>query len=193
MKVQLGSGNRPIEGWVNVDLYNDTADIKADIREVQFDKRTVDEVVCIHTIEHITLLETRDLIARIARWLKPKGRVTMETPDRKKCLNLIDEGAGLLGAKGLLGGRSIDKDGWHKWLTQWAATKNLEQKIKEHNVGWVEIPPPWFIPGEQHLHCWEGHELAWVMEEFGLKAKVGDPKCHGNRAWRDTRVVGVKP
>lgn len=192
INVHLGSGDRRLDGYVNVDLYA-PADVKADLRDVDFPAESVAEVLCVHAIEHITQAEAVALFRRIARWLVSGGRVVFETPDRKKCLNLLSEQAYLLGAKGLLGGRSHDKAGWHKWLTKWGADPKTEQIVKDINVGSVKIPPQWELSGERHCYCWEGHELARMLDSCGLPAKVGDPKHHGSRAWRDCRVVGVKP
>lgn len=194
-RVQLGSGDRYEEGWTNVDLYAERADIRADIRDVEFPDRSVALVRCIHTIEHIEHDEAVGLLKRIERWLIPGGTVEIETPDRKKCLQLIAEqspGAMLGGAKGLLGGRSVDKAGWHLWLEQWAQRKGMEEIIKAENVGWVTIPEKWDLPGERHCYVWEGHELARVFEGGGVRAKVRPPKHHGARGWRDVRIDGVK-
>lgn len=179
-------------GWVNVDLYAPDADLQTDIRRVDFATRSVETVLCVHTIEHIHYHEALELFDRIASWLIPGGHVELETPDRKKCIYLIREKAWLLGAKGLLGGRSVDKPGWHAWMERWAQTEGLEGAIKESNIGGVEIPPKWELPGERHLYSWSGEELAAALRKVGLSAKVGDPKHHGGRAWRDCRVVGTK-
>lgn len=191
-RVQLGSGDRYKAGWVNVDLYAPDADVREDIRAVDFKPESVETVLCVHVIEHIEEQAALNLCSRIARWLIPGGKVEIETPDRKKCLQLIAEGAYLLGAKGLLGGRSVDKPGWHSWLEKWAQREGIETEIKESNIGAVAYPNKWELPGERHLYCWEGRELSAVLEAHGLEAKVGDPKHHGGKAWRDCRVVGVK-
>lgn len=194
-KVQLGSGNRYEEDWVNVDLYAERADVREDICTVDFPLGSVETVRCIHTIEHIKRLDAIALFRRAARWLESGGTFEIETPDRKKCMNLIfHEQAYLLGAKGLLGGRSVDKPGWHKWLESWAQnTPELEARIKEFNIGKVEIPSRWELPGERHLYVWEGNELAADLHAAGFyQTKVGDPKHHGGRAWRDCRVIGIK-
>lgn len=62
IKLNLGSGGRPIEGWINIDNFdyekNDSSrsgsiyDIKMDIRSLEVDDASVDEILLVHVIEH---------------------------------------------------------------------------------------------------------------------------------------------
>lgn len=193
-RIQLGSGDRYEDGWINVDLYAARADLRVDLRSAEFPSASAQHVRVVHTIEHFNRDDALAILQRIHRWLAIGGILEIETPDRKKCMNLIFyEAAYLLGAKGLLGGRSVDKPGWHAWLETWATTEGLEEYIKEHNVGDVAIPPKWNVPGEQHLYVWSGEQMATELLRLGFASvKVGNPKHHGGRAWRDTRVVATK-
>lgn len=179
--INLGSGWRPLAGFTNVDLHH-AADVRADLRDYDREPGTADRVVCIHAIEHIEWNDAVSLIARAARWLRQGGTLEIETPDRLKCLALIDTGKHLEGAKGLFGGRSIDKPDWHQWLTNWARGDRAS----------TEIPHRWDLPGERHCFVWTAAELCGVMRGAGLDARSECPQHHGARVNRDCRVVGVK-
>ena len=182
MKLNLGSGDKYRDGWINVDLYAGKADTRKDIREVAYPPESVSRIICIHTIEHITKDEGVALINRCYAWLKTGGKLEIETPNRLRCKELILAGKALKGAKGLMGGRSVDKVGWHRWLKKWAT-----------NGRTAEIPDKWNLPGEEHKYVWDGLELLHLMEAVGFVCLTRTPKYHGHRADRDMRIVGVKP
>lgn len=188
MNLHLGSGTRYLPGWVNVDLYAEKADIRADLRTVQFATGSADNIRCIHTIEHMTRKEGIDLLRRCASWLAPDGVLEIETPDRRKCLLAIKDGAGPLGAKGLLGGRSKNKPEWDRYVAIWSMSPRAKKNVRHYKVA-----QEWRLAGEEHLCVWTGEELAAVMRECGLMPQIQDPQFHGRRSWRDTRVIGVKP
>lgn len=193
MKVHLGCGQHRLVGWTNVDLYA-PADIQADIRQVDFPHRSVTLVKCTHTIEHIERDEAITLFRRIALWLLPGGRLEIETPDRLKCIKLIESGNVLVGVKGLTGGRSSDKPGWHQWIVD-----HVQEIIVDTNyAGYspatrLEIPTEWDIPGERHLYVWTAKELAAALLDAGFSnARVESPLEHAKRVLRDSRVVGIR-
>lgn len=182
-RLNLGSGWHRLDGWTNVDLHHD-ADIQADIRTVEFDADSVDAILCVHAIEHISATEGAALIARCYRWLRPGGSLAIETPDRAKCLELIMRRP-IEGAKGLMGGRSADKPGWQAWLAGWVG-RGADRGDA--------VPDPWNIPGEAHVYVWTDAELAHTLSLAGFcDIFVETPFYHGQRGWRDSRVTGRKP
>lgn len=78
MRLNLGSGNLPLEGYTNVDLYCD-ADIRGDVFELEF--ADVEEVVMFHFLEHLGLWEGREALRRIRSWMRPGAEITVEVPD----------------------------------------------------------------------------------------------------------------
>ena len=78
MRLNLGSGGLPLEGYVNVDMHCE-ADVKGDIRELTFEG--VEEVVMYHLLEHFGLWETRTVLRRVRSWMNPGARITVEVPD----------------------------------------------------------------------------------------------------------------
>ncbi len=183
MRINLGSGWHPMQGYINVDLYY-KSDVKADLRTVEFPEGSADEVLATHVIEHFTRDDGLNIIRRAFRWLKPGGTLILEWPDHDKCRALL-ESHPLDAAKGLMGGRSIDKDNWHRWLRGWA----------RRGASLAEtIPDPWNIPGEAHLYVWGGVELAEEFKDAGfIDVQLSNPQFHGRQKQRDSRVSGVKP
>ena len=183
MRLNLGSGWHRLDGWTNVDLYADDADVKADLRTVEFPPGSVSAILSTHTIEHLEHADAIGLFRRCFTWLESGGRIAIETPDRAKCMALINQGKHLEGAKGIFGGRSINKAGWHQWLVKWAK-----------NNGSASVPNEWNLPGEAHLYVWTAAELSQALADAGFEDVLTEtPVYHGARGWRDCRVTGRKP
>lgn len=78
MKVNLGSGNVPLPGYVNVDLVS-PADIVCDLLEVEF--TDVTHVEMSHSLEHLPFRQTSVALERIHGWMAAGGRLRVEVPD----------------------------------------------------------------------------------------------------------------
>lgn len=82
MKLNLGCGDVPLEGWVNIDLESDKADLKHDLtRPLPYEDGSVDFVYSEHFIEHLTAEEGLSLLKECRRVLKPGGVLRVATPD----------------------------------------------------------------------------------------------------------------
>lgn len=79
MRLNLGCGHEPLEGWTNVDAYAEQADIIGDIRELQFED--VEDVLMVHVLEHFSWRETRQVLARVHGWMRKGGQLIVEVPD----------------------------------------------------------------------------------------------------------------
>lgn len=94
IKLHLGCGNISIPGWVNIDKYNEKADIKASV--VHLPACTADEIYTSHTIEHLLPQEFKEALQTWYRILKPEGILTIRCPNApifvKKWLESSDEG-----------------------------------------------------------------------------------------------------
>lgn len=55
MKLNLGSGSKPLKGYINVDYYNDQADLRHDLNvfPYPFATGTVEEIVMDNSLEHL--------------------------------------------------------------------------------------------------------------------------------------------
>lgn len=87
-RLNIGCGDNilPVEeGWINIDMYNDKADVKADMGKLSmFEDNSVDEIYASHIIEHADFREAFDVLREWKRVLKPKGILRIETPDMLK-------------------------------------------------------------------------------------------------------------
>jgi predicted SAM-dependent methyltransferase len=83
MKINLGSGNRPVEGYVNIDSQDRVhPDMVLDITKgFPFDDNSVDEIRAIDVLEHIPILSTNFVMEEAWRVLKPGCLFVTHTPD----------------------------------------------------------------------------------------------------------------
>lgn len=221
MKLNLGCGPKYLDGYTNCDLYAERVDVRCDVRSLPFADGSVSEVLFYHTIEHVNRDDGVNALREIVRVLRPGGSVAIETPDRLKLIDLIrghgpkskglnvvegtraatglyypesktSRGTLLDGVKGAMGGVSgsrADKLAWHNWLK---SNRNPILAALEANDCSLMPMPETVNPGEPHLYLWTAGELAGELIELGCTATVESPQSHGQRVWRDCRVMGVK-
>lgn len=78
MKLNLGSGELPILGYTNVDMYCE-ADVVGDMRLLSFSGVT--EVEMSHVLEHIAWIDVPPLLERIRGWMESGAKIRVEVPD----------------------------------------------------------------------------------------------------------------
>ena len=117
MKLNLGCGNKKVEGFTGVDIKD--ADIVADIRNLPYPDESVDEVLSVHCVEHFYVREILGVIKEWRRVLRTGGKMALELPCLDKVLwhfqNNSPENFTLWP---LYGDPSTHKDGepaLHKW------------------------------------------------------------------------------
>lgn len=82
IKLNLGSADKHLDGYISVDLFDDKADLKLDARKLDyFRDGTVNEILSVHLIEHISPFDVGDMLKEWFRVLKPTGKVVIECPD----------------------------------------------------------------------------------------------------------------
>jgi beta-1,4-mannosyl-glycoprotein beta-1,4-N-acetylglucosaminyltransferase len=81
IKLNLGCGNLVYSDYVNIDLYAPEADVKMDIRKLEYPDNYADEIAAYHVFEHLSPYEANDILSEWLRVLKPNGRLVMELPD----------------------------------------------------------------------------------------------------------------
>ena len=83
VKLNLGCGNEILDGYINIDRYNNTGsvDMSCDIGELPFDDESVDEIYTSHVFEHIGLNEIYAVIEEWRRVLRDRGRLVMNLPN----------------------------------------------------------------------------------------------------------------
>jgi len=82
MKINLGSGNRPLTGWLNIDCQERVnPDLCHDILEgLPFEDSSVDEVRAFDFLEHMPIGKQIFVVTEIWRVLKKGGRFEHFTP-----------------------------------------------------------------------------------------------------------------
>ena len=81
IRLNLGCGDDVKPGWINVDTYNEAADVKSDVKSFDCPDNSVDIVLASHIIEHLQFSEAYDVLLKWKRMLKPGGKLIVETPD----------------------------------------------------------------------------------------------------------------
>lgn len=91
VKVQLGCGHKPWDGWINVDgpRAASHADLVADLREIPLESGIADVVAAIHVFEHFYQWETGAVLAEWKRLLKPGGKLILELPSFDKVVDYL--------------------------------------------------------------------------------------------------------
>jgi predicted SAM-dependent methyltransferase len=95
-KLHLGCGKHYLKGYINIDLpfqgqsvMEAKADVYKDIRKLEYDENSVDEIRHHHLLEHFTRQEALKLILQWRKWLKSGGLLVIETPDFEECFKFF--------------------------------------------------------------------------------------------------------
>jgi len=85
MNIEIGSGNYPRKGYYHFDVRSNVPDLdcQADIRYLPIKDNTIDEIIAIQTLEHISWQEVTMVLVEIWRVLRPGGMVKIYVPDLK--------------------------------------------------------------------------------------------------------------
>ncbi len=81
VKINVGSGEYPKEGYVNIDKYWVQADIIADAISLPYKDGEVDEVLSTHMLEHFNKYEVKKALEEWYRVLTVGGKLDVEVPD----------------------------------------------------------------------------------------------------------------
>ena len=91
IRLHLGCGERKRKGWVNIDIDNRVKpDIVADAKDLNmFEDKSVDEIECCHLFEHLTYPDAVTALKEWYRVLKKGGKLSLELPNFKKCIEIL--------------------------------------------------------------------------------------------------------
>lgn len=83
MKLNIGCGQAKKKGYINIDIDRKSgAELIYSVVDMPFfDDCSVDEILCIHLIEHLSLKEAEDAFQEWFRILKHGAKITIESPD----------------------------------------------------------------------------------------------------------------
>jgi SAM-dependent methyltransferase len=88
MKLHLGCGGTYLSGYINVDypvtdktIMKVKADIYQDLTTLEYPEESVEEIRSHHVFEHFNRVDALRLLVKWRKWLKPGGKLVIETPD----------------------------------------------------------------------------------------------------------------
>jgi len=92
IKLNIGSGVDCKDGYVNVDKYDSSADIKADICNLPFHDNSVAVVTCMEVLEHLGINEIGTALKELHRVMKPGASLHATVPDIvDACKKLVED------------------------------------------------------------------------------------------------------
>lgn len=92
VKINVGGGYKTPKGFINLDKYSKTAQLKADIlNDDVFLNETVDEFLCEHVLEHFSSNDGAKVIEKLYNALKSGGKLEISVPDMGMLQNVFDE------------------------------------------------------------------------------------------------------
>jgi autotransporter strand-loop-strand O-heptosyltransferase len=81
VKLNIGSGEYPKDGYINIDKYYEKADVIADAIDLPYEEGSVDEVLSSHMLEHFNKYEVKKALGEWYRVLKYSGKLDLEVPN----------------------------------------------------------------------------------------------------------------
>ena len=170
VKLNLGCGDKILDGYTNVDVASERAgkqpDIVCDIRRLEkFPDNYADEILEVHVDEHFWRWEVVEILREWVRVLKPGGKMILECPNLKSACEEFLRDPDKYSQPGLEGQRTM----------------------------WVFYgDPSWSDPLMVHRWAYTPLSLAQVMFEAGLHDLRQEPAQFKLKEPRDMRITGLK-
>jgi len=171
IKLNLGCGDKIIDGYINVDVVAIRAgkepDVICDLHDLHvFDSNSADEILAVHVVEHFWQWEVTDILKEWIRVLKPGGKMILECPNLISAAEEFLKNPDIAAMGGKEGQRSM----------------------------WVFYgDPAWKDPLMIHRWGYTPRSLATVMNSAGLTNLRQEPAQFKLREPRDMRITGLKP
>jgi hypothetical protein len=123
MKLNLASGQMYLDGYINIDnksMYhgNMVVDKEADVFTLEWENNTVDEIILSHFAMYISYQDMSMLLKRWCGWLKPEGKILIETGNVKAIAKHILENNDpkeINGSNGVMQLFGWETTAGHKW------------------------------------------------------------------------------
>lgn len=137
MKINLGSGQQTLTGYLNLDIKG-KGEGYIDMNEpLDLPSGSVDEILMVHSFEHIKTWSLEEVVKSIHRVLKKGGKLIIEVPNlRVLCRKYLDGNAMMLE---WIYGNQGDETEVHYW--GWDR-KSLVEYLKVFGFEYVNDEPP---------------------------------------------------
>jgi predicted SAM-dependent methyltransferase len=175
LELHIGCGTDLKPGWVNVDLFEETADLRLDLRELfPFPTASVTIIHSEHFLEHLDFPDEVEHVLRESyRVLVPHGVFSVGIP----------EAGGLMAAYGR-GEQDIFAAEWNPNYPEWLS-------IPMHRINYL------FRQFGEHKYAYDEETLLWTLRRAGFE-KVSrrpfDPAMDTERRRSHTMYAsGIKP
>lgn len=90
VRLNLGCGDLRKDGFVNVDLREDVADVVADATDLsKWEDHSVVEILALDLLEHFPAFKTRNILREWRRVLEPGGTLTLKVPNMLRLAEAI--------------------------------------------------------------------------------------------------------
>ena len=114
MKLHLGCGQLKLDGFVNIDVLSDVADMKLDFTDLSvFNSSVIEEIYIVHAIEHFKRNQIINLFLEWNRVLKHDGVLKIAVPDFEKIVKKYSQTKDITELVGLLSGGQKDEYDFH--------------------------------------------------------------------------------
>lgn len=167
MKLNIGAGEKRLQGYTGVDVVaRGAADIVAPAHQIPLEDGVVEEVLAIHLLEHFYQWEADDALKEWKRLLKPGGKLVLELPNLRKCMENILSGF-------TKDGKHPDQMGW------WGLFGDPRQRD----------------PYMSHKFGYTPESLTALLESHGFK-KISEQPTQFHRTGklhRDMRIEAIAP
>jgi predicted SAM-dependent methyltransferase len=165
-RINLGCGNKPLPGFINVDMPGNYAGTKPEVfadisKPLPFSDESADEIHAYHVFEHFYRYEAEAILADWVRVLRPGGKLVLELPCLDKVIAIFSHC--------IAQGKAVPEN-----LTLWGLYGD----------------PVYRTPEMVHRWCYSVAELSSMFEDNGLRVSLEKAKTH--QPIRDMRLVGVK-
>lgn len=138
MKLNLGCGDDKREGFVNIDLREDVADVVGNVQSLPYADGTVTEILASDILEHLPPTRTMPTLQEWHRVLQQGGTLIVRVPNLLQLARWIVENYQVQAAiTNIYGGHKFGPDGeWDHHCTGWTPER-LEAVL--HKAGFDVI------------------------------------------------------
>jgi len=169
LKLNIGCGSVYLEGWVNIDIESETADLIHDMRNpLPYHDNSIDFIYNEHFIEHLSVDEGVGVMKEFHRVLKPRGVLRIATPDLRRVLF-----------------RYFFFWRRQEWIRKWH--RELETRAEMINKSFYS----W-----EHRYLYDTEELKRRLEEAGFTRlsrksfrKSGHAELRGLETRKDSKLI----